>query len=296
MLKPSCDGRRRADLRFPRFPRRIFNLAFSSCIGPLSWAYPVEVRVVSPIGPFSTSANLRSQILPTHLRAQGTAITSCFAWISNFLIAQVYVRAWGTDAERFAEADDRLDRTPIAFRQRGWQYYIAFCVMSFSELDKLSLLGALLTRFFFTANAVTIWALFPETKGRRLEVRLAEVSAKTSADPLTFDCCRKWRISSSTRAGLFLRTPLARSTPRRSKTRCAKADFNPAMLPSTVWVTPLTLPLPRRRRRSLSMLESKVQANVECGSCFRPSWSSGRAEGIAGGAFRQSTRARLQPQ
>jgi hypothetical protein len=57
------------------------NFAFSSAIGPISWAYPVE-------------------IMSTAIRAKGTAITSSAAWISNFMIAQV---------------------TPIAFREIGWR-------------------------------------------------------------------------------------------------------------------------------------------------------------------------------
>lgn len=40
--------------------------------------------------------------------------------------------------------------TPKAFEQIGWRYYLVFCILSFT-------------------NAVTVWALFPETKGRRLE-------------------------------------------------------------------------------------------------------------------------------
>jgi len=88
----------------------VYNFAFSSCIGPLSWAYPVEV-------------------LPTHLRAAGTSLTSMSAWISNFMIAQV---------------------TPKAFAAIGWRYYLVFCILSIT-------------------NAVTFWAILPETKGRRLE-------------------------------------------------------------------------------------------------------------------------------
>lgn len=86
------------------------NFAFSSAIGPLSWAYPVE-------------------IMNTGIRARGTAITSMAAWISNFMIAQV---------------------TPIAFRQIGWKYYLVFAICGFT-------------------NAITIYLLFPETKGRTLE-------------------------------------------------------------------------------------------------------------------------------
>lgn len=38
--------------------------------------------------------------------------------------------------------------TPKAFAAIGWRYYLVFCILSIT-------------------NALTIWALFPETKGRR---------------------------------------------------------------------------------------------------------------------------------
>ncbi len=56
-------------------------------------------------------------------------MTSMSAWISNFMIAQV---------------------TPKAFDAIGWRYYLVFCILSIT-------------------NAVTFWAILPETKGRRLE-------------------------------------------------------------------------------------------------------------------------------
>ena len=55
-------------------------------IGPLTWAYPVEIF---------TSAT----------RAKATAITSSAAWISNFMIAQV---------------------SPPAFANVGWRYVNCF--------------------------------------------------------------------------------------------------------------------------------------------------------------------------
>ncbi|KEP53333.1 MFS sugar transporter [Rhizoctonia solani 123E] len=88
----------------------IFNLAFSAAIGPISWAYPVEI--------FGSAT-----------RARGTAITSMAAWIANFMIAQV---------------------TPIAFHNIGWKYYLVFAICGYT-------------------NALTFWAFFPETKGRKLE-------------------------------------------------------------------------------------------------------------------------------
>ncbi|KAI0027416.1 general substrate transporter [Vararia minispora EC-137] len=88
----------------------IFNFFFSSAIGPLSWAYPVEI--------FNAS-----------MRAKATAITSSAAWISNFMIAQV---------------------SPPAFANIGWRFYLVFAICGFT-------------------NALTIWAFFPETKGRKLE-------------------------------------------------------------------------------------------------------------------------------
>ncbi|KAL7419267.1 hypothetical protein Q5752_006104 [Cryptotrichosporon argae] len=88
----------------------IYNIAFSACIGPLSWAYPVE-------------------IMNTAIRAKGTAITSMACWISNFMIGQV---------------------SPIAFSSVGWRYFLVFVICCFS-------------------NALVIYLLFPETKGRTLE-------------------------------------------------------------------------------------------------------------------------------
>lgn len=43
-----------------------------------------------------------------------------------------------------------LHSTPKAFDQIGWRYYLVFVICTFT-------------------NALTIWAFFPETKGRRLE-------------------------------------------------------------------------------------------------------------------------------
>ncbi|CAO1636529.1 unnamed protein product [Parajaminaea phylloscopi] len=71
----------------------IFNLSFSSGIGPLSWAIPAE-------------------IFDTALRAKGTAITSMAAWISNFMIGQV---------------------TPRALENIGWRFYIVFAVCGFTN-------------------------------------------------------------------------------------------------------------------------------------------------------------------
>ncbi|KAJ9092373.1 hypothetical protein QFC21_006875 [Naganishia friedmannii] len=71
----------------------IYNFAFSYGIGPLSWAYPVE-------------------IMNTATRAKGTALTSMSCWIANFFIAQI---------------------TPRAIKAIGWKYYICFSVMSFTN-------------------------------------------------------------------------------------------------------------------------------------------------------------------
>ena len=88
----------------------IFNFFFSAGIGPLSWAYPVE-------------------IMNTSIRAKGTAVSSMACWVSNFMIGQV---------------------TPKAFAAIGWKYYVVFAICGFT-------------------NGLTIWLLFPETKGRTLE-------------------------------------------------------------------------------------------------------------------------------
>ncbi|KAG8878213.1 hypothetical protein FRB98_006314 [Tulasnella sp. 332] len=71
----------------------IFNFAFSSGIGPLSWAYPVE-------------------ILNTGIRAKGTALTSMGAWLFNFFIGQI---------------------SPIALQNIQWKYYIVFAVGGFTN-------------------------------------------------------------------------------------------------------------------------------------------------------------------
>ncbi|OCF45339.1 glucose transporter [Kwoniella heveanensis CBS 569] len=88
----------------------VYNLAFSACIGPLSWIYPVEM--------FNTA-----------VRAKATSLTTMAAWIANFMIGQV---------------------SPKAFDDIHWKYYLVFTICGFT-------------------NALTFWALFPETKGRTLE-------------------------------------------------------------------------------------------------------------------------------
>ncbi|KAH9836374.1 general substrate transporter [Rhodofomes roseus] len=71
----------------------LFNLVFSACCGPLSWAIPVEM--------FNSAT-----------RAKATAITSSAAWISNFMIAQV---------------------SPPAFTSVGWKYYLVFAICGFTN-------------------------------------------------------------------------------------------------------------------------------------------------------------------
>ncbi|KAG7440419.1 MFS general substrate transporter [Guyanagaster necrorhizus] len=58
-----------------RYPGSI-NKLIISCIGPLSWAYPVE-------------------IYSTRTRAKATALTSSSSWLSNFFIAEVTPKAFG---------------------------------------------------------------------------------------------------------------------------------------------------------------------------------------------------------
>ncbi|CCM03262.1 uncharacterized protein FIBRA_05389 [Fibroporia radiculosa] len=71
----------------------LFNLVFSACCGPLSWAIPVEM--------FNSAT-----------RAKATAITSSAAWISNFMIAQV---------------------SPPAFETVGWRFYLTFAICGFTN-------------------------------------------------------------------------------------------------------------------------------------------------------------------
>ncbi|WVQ97251.1 hypothetical protein IAU59_004362 [Kwoniella sp. CBS 9459] len=69
------------------------------------------------------------EIFNTAVRAKATALTTMAAWIANFMIGQV---------------------SPKAFDDIHWKYYLVFTVCGFT-------------------NALTFWALFPETKGRTLE-------------------------------------------------------------------------------------------------------------------------------
>ncbi|OCF54382.1 glucose transporter [Kwoniella mangroviensis CBS 10435] len=71
----------------------IYNFAFSACIGPLSWVYPVEI--------FNTA-----------VRGKATALTCMAAWISNFMIGQVSPKAWSNI---------------------GWKYYLVFTVCGFTN-------------------------------------------------------------------------------------------------------------------------------------------------------------------
>ncbi|RSH80604.1 uncharacterized protein EHS24_009186 [Apiotrichum porosum] len=71
----------------------LWNMIFSACIGPISWAYPVE-------------------IMNTAIRAKGTALTSMACWISNFMIGQV---------------------SPDAFAAVGWKYYLLFVICGFTN-------------------------------------------------------------------------------------------------------------------------------------------------------------------
>ncbi|PWN36397.1 general substrate transporter [Meira miltonrushii] len=69
------------------------------------------------------------EIFSTGMRARGTAVTTMSSYISNFMIGQV---------------------SPIAFKNVGWRYYLLFAICGFT-------------------NALTVYLLFPETKGRTLE-------------------------------------------------------------------------------------------------------------------------------
>lgn len=86
------DGNKSQGIAFVAFIY-IYNFFFSSCIGPLSWVYPVE-------------------IMNTAIRAKATAITTMAAWLANFMIGQV---------------------SPIAFKNIGWHYYLVFTVCGFTN-------------------------------------------------------------------------------------------------------------------------------------------------------------------
>ncbi|KZT57196.1 MFS sugar transporter [Calocera cornea HHB12733] len=70
-----------------------------------------------------------AEIFNTRTRAKGTSLTSMSAWASNFMIAEL---------------------TPVAFGSVSWRYMMVFAICSFT-------------------NALTMWAFYPETAGRRLE-------------------------------------------------------------------------------------------------------------------------------
>lgn len=78
----------------------ISSVAFSSAIGPLSWAYPVEVSFLMIAAKSKNVLNSLFQIFGTGVRAKATAITSMGCWISNFLIAQVSTVRFQREASR----------------------------------------------------------------------------------------------------------------------------------------------------------------------------------------------------
>jgi sugar porter (SP) family MFS transporter len=69
------------------------------------------------------------EILSTDLRAKGSALAAMSCWISNFMIGQI---------------------TPKALATSQWRFYLLFAICGFT-------------------NALTFWAILPETKGRSLE-------------------------------------------------------------------------------------------------------------------------------
>jgi len=79
------------------------------------------------------------EIMNSSIRAKAVALTSMACWIANFMIGQV---------------------SPIAFAHSGWKYYLLFVICGFT-------------------NSFTMWALFPETKGRTLE-EMDEYFARTN--------------------------------------------------------------------------------------------------------------------
>lgn len=81
------------------------------------------------------------EIMNSAIRAKAVALTSMACWIANFMIVSRL---------EMANADAQGQVSPIAFAKCGWKYYILFVVCGFT-------------------NAFTMWALFPETKGRTLE-------------------------------------------------------------------------------------------------------------------------------
>ena len=99
----------------------IYNFFFSYGIGPLSWAYPVE-------------------IMNTATRAKGTAITSMSCWIANFFIVSWIFLAKAIVLQLITWLQAQI--TPRAIAAIGWRYYICFAVMS-------------------ATNALTIYCFFP---------------------------------------------------------------------------------------------------------------------------------------
>lgn len=69
------------------------------------------------------------EIFNTDLRAKGSALAAMSCWISNFMVGQI---------------------TPKALENSQWRFYLLFAICGFT-------------------NALTFWAILPETKGRTLE-------------------------------------------------------------------------------------------------------------------------------
>ncbi|WVQ96917.1 hypothetical protein IAU59_004025 [Kwoniella sp. CBS 9459] len=69
------------------------------------------------------------EIMNTATRAKAVSLTTMSTWIANFMIGQI---------------------TPHAIANIGWKYYLVFTIGGFT-------------------NALTFWAILPETKGRTLE-------------------------------------------------------------------------------------------------------------------------------
>lgn len=80
------------------------------------------------------------------MRAKGTAITSMACWIANFMIGQI---------------------SPNAFVHLSWKYFLLFVSSPSVSFNSNSPLHLQVVCGF--TNAITIWALFPETRGRTLE-------------------------------------------------------------------------------------------------------------------------------
>jgi sugar porter (SP) family MFS transporter len=103
--------------------------AESSTIAGCSLIFYFLALAAFPIGLFLIPFMYSSEIAPLRIRSQVTAMSTCFNWLFNFLVAEI---------------------TPVAFDSIGWKYYLVYVCTN-------------------CLSVVVFWLFAPETKGRTLE-------------------------------------------------------------------------------------------------------------------------------